>query len=144
MTEDLSGLKVGDKVYSLIHGWGKVKNSKSILRTFPIHVEFDSHSALYTSTGKTAIYQSQNQELFTYNPFEKSEFPKWMEAYTKDVWVIYKSELNTYLGFDNEKCDTGTARWYKEHEIKEISQPTEMTIKEIEEKLGISNLKIVK
>lgn len=142
MKEDLSNLKIGDKVYSLLYGWGVVEN---FLEDRISTRGENKEKRTYSQEGKytTAI---PNQVLFTYNPFEKiNEFPKWMEIKYPKEWikkyVVYKNPIyNSFLFFDDENC-VSTPFWTVE--VREIQPSIEMSIKEIEEKLGITNLKII-
>lgn len=68
---DLSNIKVGDKVFSTIDGWGIVKSIGEDIY-YPIKAGFENCYNVFTLDGKindTDKYPA----LFTYNPFEKIE-----------------------------------------------------------------------
>lgn len=96
-TEDLSNLKVGDRVYCTLFGWGKVTQ---IVTTdpYPIKVEFENQNYTYNYTGKISF--RSHQSLFTYNPFEpKSEYPKLMEVSNDNFWYKRVVFAKTQFGY---------------------------------------------
>ncbi len=83
LKSDLSNIKVGDKVFCTVYGWGTISN---IYRheIYPFKVNFiNGNYASYRLNGKLAIV-AELPSLFTYNPFETKEFeskvfePRWM------------------------------------------------------------------
>ena len=65
--DDLSGLKVGDGVYCLLHGYGTVISTTNPLNDFPVVIRFDADSITsYTPDGRK--YLRCTQTLFLSKP----------------------------------------------------------------------------
>ena len=105
--KNLEEVEVGDKVWSINYGYGKVIEIEGIASEFPISVEFDSVSnwaKSHTSDGKE--YRGcKEPSLF----FEMPEFYKNKQYPKKPRWRANKDETYYYVtsdGCTNDSYDT--------------------------------------
>jgi hypothetical protein len=145
---DLSNIKIGDKVFCTINGWGIITNIINDDHPYPVRVE-DS-SGCFHSYGKDGKYirNAKCPSLFTYNPFEKKEFePRWMMVSNDQVkwhkrFVIYKHhKLFIALIYADNEChlasQVGTYPWEYAKEIEQIQISMDEAIEEIARIKGV-------
>ena len=135
MKEDLSNLKIGDKVYSIQKGWGVVVdfNDAIIVRVSSTKYTFTLGGKYFTS--------DLNQSLFTFNPFEKiNEFPKWMEVKKRGEEEWEKAYVIAYV-FDAYLCFPNTKGYlfnsFYVNEVREIQPIKEFTMEELAKLAGV-------
>lgn len=137
LKSNLSNVKVGDKVFSTIDGWGIVALISGDIK-YHINVKFENYYSVFTLDGKindTDKYPA----LFTYNPFEQKRFdPRWMlvssdgiswkKRYVIGKEIQYKYVAYTYTETEEE---SSTILWEYAKEIEEIKISMEEAIEEL-------------
>lgn len=156
LKSDLSNVKVGDRVFCTLYGWGTISNIKKDA-DHPIKVNFiNGNYASYRLDGKLAIV-AELPSLFTYNPFESKEFepeafePRWMMVSDKEInwnkrYVIGK--ITKYLAYNgaetdeelkdlDDSNDLHTVTWNYAKEIEEFEISIEEAIEELAKLKGV-------
>ena len=101
---DLSDLKVGDEVRSVLRGWGVIDSVKSGWDNNPIRVEFLHCSAVYTLEGKelkTDLYPEIVEVRKKKRMVTKSR-TVWLNEYGKEA--IYYESLSVYPNERQAQC----------------------------------------
>lgn len=114
MTKPFAGIKVGDRVWSVVYGWGEVTNIHE--NYFPIEVRFDSGGRdQYLTTGVSE--EDQLQTLFwdevkiTPPPKPKRMCSVKMDGYT---WKLYNGERVFSAHPIAHDCVPATLTWEEE------------------------------
>jgi hypothetical protein len=145
LKSDLSNVKVGDKVFCTVYGWGIVTDI-CYNSYFPIKVNNTNEYTSYTLDGKISS-NANLPSLFIYNPFNQIVFePRWMMVSMDMIswvkrFVIYKTSYFIALyNAENEeqvKNETSTTSWKYAKEIEEIEFSMEEALEELAKLKGI-------
>lgn len=101
--------KVGDKVWSVSHGWGEVERVFNS-GYYPVSVMFGGVEISYTSGGSE--YKGRNRSLFFGEveiPKSVLERPKWRADYHTDYYYITSAGQVCLTQEDSLSSDSG--RW---------------------------------
>lgn len=105
MTQDVSGLKVGDDAYCLINGHGVVTNDVHILENYPITCVFNNGNKEAYTTGGLIDTVEGNQSLFKgkHHPFNPQPNPLGVRIgdaiLVKDKWPNSKWIEGVFTGY---------------------------------------------
>ncbi len=100
--QDFSKARVGDRVFSIKHGWGVIIEIR-LDSTHPLRIDFKSKKSTYTLDGKFIIHDS-NPSLFWDNPLkdELPQPPRRKVKKTRDVWINFYSTF-TSSGYNSKE-----------------------------------------
>lgn len=142
--------KVGDKVYDIRYGWGKVVDGEVDVEysdTYPISVDYSNHSRrTYTAEGMEHYTDSSPSLSHTEYSIHstQSEYPKVMEVSNSGVeWrkrVVFTEKVGRFIAwaqaesFEEAEDEIGTYDWKY---AREVQEPREISIQEIADKFGI-------
>ena len=138
---DLSNVKVGDTIWTIMEGYVKVK------KTCWDEYSINAGRWLYTINGKT-FTSNKYPSAFTKNPFETIGFQeRWMMVSSDEIgWVkrkVFTQKNNRFVAWnsaDNEESvllTVSSVGWKYAEEIKEPKE-LELTLEQIAEKFGVS------
>lgn len=103
--------KKGDKVYDHQYGWGKIVNTEdSVIKHYPIRVDFENGNSTYTCKGKYDVHMSSPSLSFTEYTLEgfsqerPEELPKkgdivWASNHKSDWYITYFLEKDSIGGY---------------------------------------------
>lgn len=89
-------LKVGDKVFNMLNGWGVVESLYKFNDSYPIEVKFDEYSSLYTEKGKQHEYHI-NPSLFLEEIKLEQKLPEFVEGE-----IVLANNIRENLDFEFE------------------------------------------
>lgn len=91
--------KVGDRVFDIRHGWGKVKNYYD-LRLYPIEVQFEDDDSQefihYSNDGKASL--GDNKPLLSFTEYT-------LEGFTQERPIKYEDYMRKWGKFWNNISD---------------------------------------
>lgn len=138
--------KVGDKVFDIRYGWGKVVGDKAI-GVYSIYVTFDrERNNTYTKEGKEHYTDSSPSLSHTEYSIHstQSEYPKVMEvSYSGFKWykrVVLAKKGEMFIAWMNAETleeaedEKDVRTWYL---AREVQEHREISIQEIADKFGI-------
>ncbi len=142
---DLSGVKVGDTIWTISDGEIEVANVK-LEDSFPIRTGKVTYTT-YTLDGKYQHYDKY-PSAFTRNPFENIGFQeRWMLVSSGgESWYkrkVFMEKNGKFLAWNGAETDeeviksTNCAGWSYAKEIEE-PKDIELTLEQIAEKFGVS------
>lgn len=135
--------KVGDKVYDIRYGWGKVEDNEFAIG-YPIYATFDEgRSVVYTKEGKYEI-DDINPILSHTEYSTQSEYPKVMEVSDCGMeWrkrVVFTEKVGKFIAwtraetFEEAEDEKVTHDWKY---AREVQEHREISMQEIADKFGI-------
>lgn len=138
-------LKVGDKVWTIQTGYGKVTSINDTIN-YPILVE---GWASYNLDGKFGC-RDAHESLYLTDPFENCKQGKWMlVSFDEQTWYkrfVTEEKDGFYVAWDRAQTDeeliyTGTLSNWKY--AKELEPDIEITMGQIAEKFGVKINQII-
>jgi hypothetical protein len=132
--------KVGDKVFDILFGWGKVVGIHE-LEIYGVMVRFEKTTIPFTFEGKHLNNSITPTLSHTeYRLISEPAFPRMMEVRSVSIDWVQREVISIHNGLAITH-EYGSEYRFWEH-YREIQQKTKITIAEIAEKFGLDADKI--